>query len=120
MTEKVKSENYAIAFLMSIGAALLVAVLFTVISIYMEAEYNIVICLGASVVGTVPTFVIGRHKFGGAVIGFISSLACFILYQMFITMMGWEYTDTSAGYINIMFLVSGFVGGWLGYNGLGD
>ena len=107
--------NYLIATLAGFGTSVLVAIALTAIGIWLEAEYILVLVIGAVLVGVVIHNFVPNKSIAGAILGAILCPATYILYQVFMAMFGYSYEEND-NYFWWMLAGSFIYGAYIGYN----
>lgn len=69
------------AFLAGFGASVIVGVILALLGMWLEAEYMLVLIIGAIIVGCVITNFVPHKSIGGALIGMILCPATYFIYQ---------------------------------------
>ena len=110
-----KKPNYMMAALAGLGVSVLVAIALAVIGIWLEAEYILVLIIGAVLVGLVIHNFVPNKSFGGAILGGILCPATYFLYQVFMAMFGYYYEGDDNTFW-WMLAGSCIYGAYMGYN----
>lgn len=114
-----KKPNYFMASLAGLGASVLVAIALAAIGIWLEAEYLLVLALGAVLVGVVIHNFVPNRSIAGAILGAILCPATYFLYQVFMAMFGYYYEGGDNTFW--LMLAGSFVyGAYMGYNNEND
>ena len=79
-----KKPQYLIALLAGLGVSVVVAIALAAVGIWLEAEYILVLIVGAILVGAVIRLFVPARSIVGAIIGAILCPATYFLYQVFI------------------------------------
>lgn len=109
-----KNQNYLMATLAGFGTSVLVAIALTAIGIWLEAEYILILVIGAVLVGVViHNFVPNNHD--RSYTWAILCPATYILYQVFMVMFGYSYEEND-NYFWWMLAGSFIYGSYMGYN----
>lgn len=102
------------AILAGFGASVLVAMALAAIGILFKAEYLLVLCLGAGLVGLVIHNFVPNRSIAGAVLGAILCPATYYIYQLFMALFGYYYEE--GGDLFLWMLVGSVVyGAYMGY-----
>lgn len=114
-----RKPNYLMATLAGLGASFLVVIALAAIGIWLEAEYILVLVLGAVLVGVVIHNFVPNKSIAGAILGAILCPATYFLYQVFMAMFGYYY---EGGDDTFWWMLAGsFVyGAYMGYNNGND
>ena len=93
-TEETSSEtnntnpNYTMAFLAGFGTCVLVSIALAALGIWLEAEYAIILIIGAIIVSVVIHKFVPQSSVGGAFIGAILTPATYLFYQLIMAEFG--------------------------------
>jgi hypothetical protein len=109
-----QEPKYALAFFAGLGVAVLIAIILAVVAISAEKEYDLLVVIGAIVVGLPIRALVPSRSVGGAVIGAICCPATFLLYQFMNNIFGYYYEDSSMFWIGLVCSI--LYGAYIGYN----
>ena len=114
-----KKPNYIMASLAGLGVSVVVAIILAVIGIWLEAEYILVLALGAVAVGMVIHNFVPKKSIAGAILGAIFCPATYFIYQVFMAMFGYYYEGDDNTFW--WMLAGSFIyGAYMGYNNDND
>ena len=109
-----KKPKYWVAVFAGLGVSIIVAIVLAVLGIWLEAEYAMILIIGAALVaGTIHNFV-PENSMPGAIIGAILCPITYILYQIIMAMFGYSYESDNT----VWWMLGGSVilGAYMGYN----
>lgn len=114
-----KKPQYLIALLAGLGVSVVVAIALAAVGIWLEAEYILVLIVGAILVGAVIRLFVPARSIGGAIIGAILCPATYVLYQVFIAIFGY-YNEGGDSTFWLMMAGGLLYGAYMGYNNNND
>ena len=115
-----KKPQFLMAFLAGFGTSVIVGVILALFGIWLEAEYMLILIIGAIIVGCVITNFVPHKSIGGALIGMILCPATYFIYQMIMAFNGYEYEKDGESTFWLLLIGSALWGAYMGYNKEGD
>lgn len=115
-TPRQDNSQYTKAFFASLGVALVVAIVEAIIAMIFEAEYMLVLIIGAIVVGFPIRSLVESNTVKGAIIGAICCPLTYFLYQIILAMFGYYYENSGELEFWLLLIGSAVYGAYIGYN----
>ena len=115
-----KKPQFLMAFLAGFGTSVIVGVILALFGIWLDAEYMLILIIGAIIVGCVITNFVPHKSIGGALIGMILCPATYFIYQMIMAFNGYEYEKDGESTFWLLLIGSALWGAYMGYNKEGD
>ena len=115
-----KKPQFLMAFLAGFGTSVIVGVILALFGIWLEAEYMLILIIGAIIVGCVITNFVPHKSIGGALIGMILCPATYFIYQMIMAFNGYEYEKDGESTFWLLLIGSALWGAYMGNNKKGD
>lgn len=111
-----KKTQFLMAFLAGFGTSVIVGVILALFGMWLEAEYMLILIIGAIIVGCVITNFVPHKSIGGALIGMILCPATYFIYQMIMAFNGYEYEKDGESTFWLLLIGSALWGAYMGYN----
>lgn len=115
-----KKTQFLMAFLAGFGTSVIVGVILALFGMWLEAEYMLILIIGAIIVGCVITNFVPHKSIGGALIGMILCPATYFIYQMIMAFNGYEYEKDGESTFWLLLIGSALWGAYMGYNKKSD
>lgn len=113
---QITMPSYGKAVLAGIGTSIVVAGLLAFITILLEAEYVIVLCIAASLVAFPIQSFVPKNSFRGAMIGGILCPLTYFAYRIIFSIAGYYFESEGEYTLLMTLIVSCAFGSYLGYN----
>lgn len=109
------NNNPLMTLLVGAIAAVVVALLWAGLSIWMESEYAAIMALGMALIGGAVRMTVPEKSVLGAIVALVLCPAAVAVYSIMLEGFGYEYSDGDT--MKYMWLIFGaIIGAYLGYN----
>lgn len=111
-----QKPKYSLAFLAGLGTSVIIAIILSLLAIWIEAEYWYVLTIGVSLVGLPIKSLVPNCSMVGAIMGFILCPLTYFLYQIILSSQGYYYEGDGESTFWFILISSAINGAYLGYN----
>ncbi len=111
-----QKPKYSLAFLAGLGTSVIIAIILSLLAVWLEAEYWYVLVIGAVIVSLPIKSLVPNCSMVGAIMGFILCPLTYFLYQIILSTQGYYYESDGESTFWFMLLGSAVAGAYLGYN----
>lgn len=111
-----RKPQFLKAFGVGLGTSVIVGAALALLGMLLETELMIALLIGGAIVGAVITKYVPHRSFGGALIGAILCPATYFIYQVIMTVNGYEYEKDGDITFFLLLVGSAIYGAIMGYN----
>ena len=110
------NNNPLITLLVGAIAAVVIALIWAGLSIWMESEYSAVMAIGMCLIGGAVRMTVPEKSVLGAIVALVLCPAAVAVYSIMLESFGYEYSDGDTTQKYVLLIFAAIAGACIGYN----
>lgn len=110
------NNNPLITLLVGAIAAVVIALIWAGLSIWMESEYSAVMAIGMCLIGGAVRMTVPEKSVLGAIVALVLCPAAVAIYSIMLESFGYEYSDGDTTQKYALLIFAAIAGAYIGYN----
>ena len=110
------NNNPLITLLVGAIAAVVIALIWVGLSIWLESEYSAVMAIGMCLIGGAVRMTVPEKSVLGAMVALVLCPAAVAVYSIMLESFGYEYSDGDTTQKYVLLIFGAIAGAYIGYN----